>query len=153
MSNPSPFNSLLVPTDFSHSSRQAFDWAFRCLDRNDSVIVVLHVLDEHLIDTIAAHQFGSRQEIAQRLREQADSQMAEWKRFATENVEIDTIVTEGLPFLEIIRKADDFAVDAIVMGKVGARGHVEKLLFGLTAEKVLRGARRPVIVLPEADSG
>ncbi len=103
----------------------------------------MHVLDEHLIDTIAAHQFGTRDEVARRLRAEADSRMKELKLLATENVEIDTIVTEGLPFLEIIRKADDFAVDAIVMGKVGARGHVEKLLFGLTAEKVLRGAGAP----------
>jgi nucleotide-binding universal stress UspA family protein len=63
-------------------------------------------------------------------------------------IAVDTLISEGLPFLEILRKADDFAVDAIVLGKIGTRGPVEKLLFGSTAEKVLRGSRRPVIVLP-----
>ena len=35
-----------------------------------------------------------------------------------------------------------------VMGKYGARGSIEKLLFGTTAERVIRGSTRPVITLP-----
>ena len=147
----SPFNSLLVPTDFSDASHDAFDWALRCVDGNESAIIVLHVLDEALIETIAAYQFAPRDEVAKRMRKHVEEQLAEYKESARDQVEIDTIVAEGLPFLEIIRKADDFAVDAIVMGRVGTRGHFEKLLFGSTAEKVLRGARRPVIVLPQSD--
>ncbi len=115
------------------------------------MIIVLHVVDEALIDTIAAHDFASRDEVTKRLREHATNRLAEYRNAADGNVAIDTIVSEGLPFVEIVRKADDFAVDAIVMGGVGARGHFEKLLFGSTAEKVIRGARHPVIVLPRSD--
>ena len=61
------------------------------------------------------------------------------------------IICEGRPFMEILQKADDFAVDAIVMSKVGRRGKVEELLFGSTAEKVLRGSTKPVLVLPSCD--
>lgn len=151
MKNLSPFNSLLVPTDFSAASRDAFDWALRSIDGNESVIVVLHVIDEALIETIAEHEFGSPEEVASRMRRRAEHELVEYKSSAGEDIEIDAIVSEGLPFLEIIRKADDFAVDAIVMGRVGTRGHFEKLLFGSTAEKVLRGARRPIIVLPQSN--
>lgn len=151
MTTQSPFNSLLVPTDFSDASRDAFDWGLRCVDGNESVIIVLHVLDEALIDTIAAHEFGSREDVAHRMRQRAEERLAEYKDAAATKAEIDTVVSEGLPFLEIIRKAEDFAVDAIVMGRVGMRGHVEHLLFGTTAEKVLRGSRRPVVVLPQAE--
>ena len=65
-----------------------------------------------------------------------------------DRAEIDTIVCEGTPFVEILRIAEDFAVDAIVIGKVGTRGTAEKLLFGSTAEKVVRGSRLPVVMLP-----
>jgi glycine betaine transporter len=150
MNSQSPFNSLLVPTDYSDASREAFDWALRSVDGNESVIIVLHVLDEALIETIAAHEFAARDEVARRMRQHAESRLAEFGDPAGK-VEIDTIVCEGLPFLEIVRKAGDFAVDAIVMGRVGARGSFEKLLFGSTVEKVLRGARHPVIVLPQSD--
>ena len=151
MSDPSPFNSLLVPTDFSDASRDAFDWALRSIDRNDSSIIVLHVVSEAVIETIASHQFASREEVASRMRQYGEAQLSEYQELAEGEVEIDTIVCEGMPFLEILRKSEDFAVDAIVMGRVGTKGHFEKLLFGSTAEKVLRGARRPVIVLPPSD--
>ena len=151
MNKQSPFNSLLVPTDFSAASREAFDWALRSTDGNESVILVLHVLDKTLIDTISAHEFGAPEDVARRMRQHAEEKLAEYKRSAGADVEVDVVVSEGLPFLEIIRKAEDFAVDAIVMGRVGARGRVEKLLFGSTAERVLRGARRPVVVVPQSD--
>jgi nucleotide-binding universal stress UspA family protein len=41
----------------------------------------------------------------------------------------------------------------IVMGKRGRRqGDLEEILFGSTAEKVLRGARVPVIFVPSTES-
>lgn len=149
MTSESPFNSLLLPTDFSEAAHEAFQWALQCVDGNESSIIVLHVLDEGLIETISAYEFAPREEVAKRLRNHAEQQLAEFKNMATDEVAIDTVVAEGLPFLVIDRMGEDFAVDAIVMGRIGMRGGVEKLLFGSTAEKVLRGARRPVIVLPQ----
>lgn len=151
MDRQSPFNSLLVPTDFSEASRDAFKWALRSIDGNESVIVVLHVIDVALARTIAAYEFASPEDVVGKMRRYAEEQLAEYKSPSGADIEIDAIVSEGLPFLEIIRKADDFAVDAIVMARIGTRGHFEKLLFGSTAEKVLRGANCPVIVLPQAE--
>ena len=65
-----------------------------------------------------------------------------------DGIEITRLVCVGTPFLEIIRKATDFAVDAIVMGRAGAGRQVGHLLFGSTAEHVIRGSTQPVIVLP-----
>jgi nucleotide-binding universal stress UspA family protein len=151
MNNKNPFNSLLVPTDFSDASRDAFQWAIGAVDGKDSVIIVLHVLDEALIELIGGHGFGEHDEVTRRMRKNAEERLDDYKTMGNEGVEIDAIVSEGLPFLEIINKAEDFAVDAIVMGKVGRRGPIEKLLFGSTAEKVLRASRCPVIALPESD--
>ncbi len=61
---------------------------------------------------------------------------------------MQVIVSEGVPFLEILRKAEDFQVDAIMMGRFGHRGPIEKVLFGTTAEHVIRGTSRAVIVVP-----
>jgi nucleotide-binding universal stress UspA family protein len=151
--NKSPFNSVLVPTDFSSASRNAFQWAVRCVGGDDAVIIVLHVIDESLVDTISSHQFASREEVVGRMRARAEEQIAEYKDLAGKEIAVDTIVVEGLPFLEIVRKAEDFVVDAVVMGKVGVTGHMERLLFGSTAEQVLRGSQRPIIVLPESNRG
>lgn len=150
----SPLNSVLVPTDFSSASREAFQWALRSVDAHDSVIILLHVLDESIIETIVAHEFATREQITKGMRQRAEQQLAEYKSSSAsseEKVTIDTMVVEGTPFLEIIQKAEDFAVDAVIMGLVGMRGHVERLLFGSTIDKVLRGVRRPVVVLPEVE--
>jgi nucleotide-binding universal stress UspA family protein len=146
MSNPSPFNTLLVPTDFSAASLAAFNWSINCVDGDDPLVIVLHVLDSTIVDAITAHNFATHETVTQRLRKQAQEQLTDYGK--TETVEVDSMIAEGVPFVEIIRKADDFAVDAIVMGRVGAQGKIEHFLFGSTAEKVIRGARRPVVVLP-----
>lgn len=79
---------------------------------------------------------------------QAERELASLKESAGERVEVQTIVCEGTPFVEILRKAEDFEVDAIMMGRFGSHGPIEKLLFGTTAEHVMRGSLRTVIVIP-----
>ena len=148
MSQRNPFNTLLAPTDFSESSRRAFEWAIQSVEGDDAAVIVLHVLDQEIIDTIAAHEFASHDEVADRMRRRADEQIAEYRDAGNDQVEVDALIVEGRPFLEIVRKADDFAVDGIVLS--GQRDKFEKLLFGSTVEKVLRGSRRPIIVLPDS---
>lgn len=142
------FNSLLVPIDFSAASRAAVDQATLLASGEGPVLILLHVVDTSMIDFAVAHGWGSREDVASEMRRRAEEALAEFREHVGEDVEIDVIVSEGVPFLEILQKADDFAVDAIIIGKVGTRGALEKLLFGTTAEKVLRGSRRPVLVLP-----
>jgi nucleotide-binding universal stress UspA family protein len=148
MNDSFQFNTLLVPVDFSPASQAAFDRALRVASGDSAVVILLHVIDPSLAEFAAAHGFGSHEEIVERMRKRAGHELQIMKDRAGSIVEIDPIVSEGPPFLEILRKAEDFVVDAIVLGKVGTRGAIEKLLFGTTAEKVLRGSQRPVLILP-----
>ena len=54
----------------------------------------------------------------------------------------------GVPFIEILKIARDLDLPMIVMGVKGRSTPPEEVLFGSTAEKVLRGARVPVLVVP-----
>jgi len=142
------FNTLLVPVDFSDSSQAAFAQAIGLVSGENPVLILLHVLDPSLPEFAESHGLGSREEIVQRMRARAETLLQEYVEACPDEIEVDPIISEGLPFLEILRKSDDFAVDAIVMSKIGHRGKVEELLFGSTAEKVLRGCTKPVLVLP-----
>ncbi|MCA9123881.1 MAG: universal stress protein [Planctomycetaceae bacterium] len=142
------FNTLLVPVDFTDNSKAAFAQAVGLIAGDNPVIILLHVIDSALPEFAEAHDLGPREQIAKRMRDRAESLLAEYTDQCPDGIEIDPIVCEGRPFMEILQKADDFAVDAIVMSKIGRRGKVEELLFGSTAEKVLRGSDKPVIVLP-----
>lgn len=141
-------NTLLVPVDFSPISQAVFDQALELARGDEAAIIVLHVIDPSLADLVVALEMESREAVLHAMRERAERELAVYKTRAANRVEVQTIVSEGVPFLEILRKADDFQVDAILMGKFGTRGRIEKLLFGTTAERVIRGTTRAVIVIP-----
>ncbi|RMF43304.1 MAG: universal stress protein [Planctomycetota bacterium] len=153
MTQTATLNTLLVPVDFSPASQAALEWAMQRVDGEDALILVLHVIDSKVLDAIESHDLADRETAAAAMRDAAERRMKTFRETAREDVQVDVLVAEGLPFLEIIRKAKDFDVDAIVMGRAGLREHVEKLFIGSTAELVLRGAHCPVIVLPEEAVG
>lgn len=142
------FNTLLVPVDFSENSKIALIQAIGLVSGDNPVVILLHVIDSSLPEFAEAHELGTHEEISQRMRKRAEKLLEEYKCVCPEDVEVDSLVCEGRPFLEILQKADDFAVDAILMSKIGCRGKVDELLFGSTAEKVVRGSTKPVLVLP-----
>jgi universal stress protein A len=139
-------NSLLVPVDFSESSKSAFARAMQIASGDDAVVILLHVIDTAVTKITAASEIGTHDDIVAKLKQRAEREMAAIERPAGTTVQVQTIICEGVPFFEIVRKADELLVDAIVIGKFGERG--EKLLFGTTAERVIRGSTRPVITLP-----
>ncbi len=148
-------NTLLVPVDFSPTSRAAFDRALQLATGEKPVIILLHVLDPTLADFVDAHGFGTKDTVIDEMRRVAEETLNEYCQEARETqpeLTIETIICEGLPFMEIVKKANEFQVHAIVMGKLGTRGTAESLLFGSTAERVIRGATQPVIVLPSEQS-
>ena len=143
-----PFSSLLVPTDFSEHAWAAFEHACKLINEDDSEIVVMHAIDPTIINQVVELGIGEHDEILSSMRKNAIELMQRFKEAANEQINVDTLVGEGDPCFEIIRKAEDFAVDAIVMSKHGQRDQTKTLLFGSTAEKVIRGSKKPVIVLP-----
>jgi nucleotide-binding universal stress UspA family protein len=67
-------------------------------------------------------------------------------------VAVKTIIKTGKPFLEIIETASELDVDLIIIATHGRTG-VEHILFGSTAEKVVRKAPCPVLTLREPIKG
>jgi glycine betaine transporter len=142
------FNTLLVPVDFSPVSRRVYERALELAHGDDAAVLLLHAIDPSAIEFAVVLGLGTRESIVEAARARAERELADWKAAAGERVDVQTIVSEGVPFLEILRKADDFQVDAILMGRFGVRGPIEKVLFGTTAERVIRGTTRAVMVVP-----
>lgn len=147
------FDTVLVPVDFSDESAHAYARALQLVTGSNPLVVLLHVLDPGLADFAAVHSFGSAEEAMQTMRQQATEKLQELKERKLDNVDVQTMLCEGIPFLEIVKKADELQVHAIVMGKIGLRGKVERALFGSTAERVIRASTRPVLVLPWDKNG
>ena len=148
MSDKLTFNSLLVPTDFSENAWSAFQHALKLVDGEEPEIVVVHAVDPTVVNQIVQLGMGDHDSILDSIRKNALQRLQPYSEASDDSTTVDTLVCEGEPFFEIIRKAEDFAVDAIVMSKLGQRNQPKSLLFGSTAEKVIRGSGKPVIVLP-----
>jgi nucleotide-binding universal stress UspA family protein len=143
---------VLVPVDFSAASERALAVALELVTGESSVIILQHVIDQSLVRITAEQGFGDEASVRRRLRERAEDRLAMLAATAGGNANVQPLVSEGTPFYEILKVAHELAVDAVVIGKKGIGQDPESVFFGSTAERVVRGCSRPVLVLP-ADVG
>lgn len=142
-----PRNKVVVPIDFSDSSTAAVQTAAQ-LVANPADLHVLHVLVPldymHPGALTPAFDEGERKELAQR-------HLAEFlARLGLSAVQ--AVVRLGDPGLDITEYADEIQSDLIVIPSHGYHG-VKRFLLGSVAERVIRHAHCPVLVLrrPDAD--
>lgn len=139
---------ILVPVDFSATSVNAVRVALG-IAAPDGDLTLLHVIDKDFIEDALAAGMGSSDDITAKMRQQAESSFdIALEGVETGEVEIERMIVVGSPFVEILKIARDLDLPMIVMGVRGRSTPPEELLFGSTAEKVLRGARVPVLCVP-----
>lgn len=139
---------ILVPVDFSPCSVNALRVALG-MAAPQGDLTLLHVIDEQFIEDAVAASLGQSEEIRERLRQYAE------RNFETilqdidiGQVDVEKMIVVGSPFVEILKIARDLDLPMIVMGVRGRSTPPEEVLFGSTAEKVLRGSRVPVLCVP-----
>ncbi len=141
-------NDILVPTDFSDCSLKAVEMAMS-LVAPDGEIYLLNVIDKELADKFDELGLGDKDDAIESMRARAnenlDSIIADNQSAATK---LNKMVVIGIPFVEILKVAKDLDFSLIVMGIRGGSSPLEEILFGGTADKVLRGARIPVVCVP-----
>jgi nucleotide-binding universal stress UspA family protein len=142
---PTP-EALLVAVDFSSCSRRALETALTWRS-SSAEVTVLHVLDRDFVDRVEAAGLGRGEEVLATLRARAEEELA---AVVAERggARVETMVVVGSPFIEIVKIANDLECDLIVIGIHGDDTGLKQLLFGGTAEKVLRAASRPVLCVP-----
>ncbi|PYS69611.1 MAG: hypothetical protein DMF69_16435 [Acidobacteria bacterium] len=139
---------ILVPVDFSPCSVNALRVAIG-MAAPDGDLTLLHVIDQHFIDDTVAAGLGTSDDIRERLRQQAEISFDSMlEGLDTGEVELEKMIVVGAPFIEILKIARDLDLPMIVMGVRGRSIPPEELLFGSTAERVLRGTRVPVLCVP-----
>jgi len=143
--------SILVATDFSDCSGVAFQTAAQLAQTFQAKIILLHVISMKRVAVLAEHLNQEQETLVTELREWAQEQMAEFlKLWNPKGLQVETMVSVGLPFQEIAVIARDLAVDLVTIGGYGraGRGPIEEVFFGSTAEKVVRLLPCPVLCVP-----
>jgi universal stress protein A len=139
---------ILVPIDFSPCSINALKVALG-MATPDGDLTLLHVIDEGFVDDAVAAGLGDSESIRNKLRDLAEANFTTaLEQIETGNVDVEKMIVVGSPFVEILKITRDLDLPMIVMGVRGRSTPTEEVLFGSTAEKVLRGTRVPVLCVP-----
>ena len=140
---------ILVPVDFSPNSLEAIRFAVNLGDP-EGEIYLLHVIDSDFVRRLSEEGFQSEDSAIELLRQRASDRMNEiLKEHAQLGGRMNSMIVVGKPFAEILRVAVDLDFEMIVLGIHGRhKSDIEQLLFGSTAEKILRGAAIPVVCVP-----
>jgi nucleotide-binding universal stress UspA family protein len=142
-----PYRRILCPVDFSTSSDQALRYAVSLAEEAKARLTVLHVLEWFPEQEVREHRHFNVPEYRRFLEEDARRRLAESvpaeARPWCEPVER---VACGKAYQEVLRIAGEEASDLIVLGVQG-RGAVDRLLFGSTANHVVRQASCPVLTV------
>jgi nucleotide-binding universal stress UspA family protein len=134
---------ILVPHDFSETSAAAARYAIAVARNSHARITFLHVSSsaQAAFDTEFPIGLDDAREDAVRERLLKIVSPLEQIELAPQFV-----VRPGSPAAEIVRYAEEHAVDLIVMGTHG-RGFVAHVVMGSVAEKVVRTAPCPVLTV------
>lgn len=143
---------ILVPMDFSPQADAALQYAASLAAKMDARVLVLNALQEQELENRARAHVPRRP--VDLLFEDVDLELrARYRTAVPEQVRrfmrAEFLVTLGDAAAEIVRMAENRRVDMIVMGTHGRTG-LAHVFLGSVAEKVVRTARVPVLVVKES---
>ncbi len=141
---------ILVPIDFSKNSRHALDFAIEFNELIKGEIVLIHVLDlpitQHGYIGLAT-QANLEVYYGKKVINKTQDQLAGWAQTVSSTGQmVSTILKYGNPYEGISKSISAEDADWIVMGSKGASG-LKDIFIGSNAERVVRFAKSPVIVI------
>ena len=147
------YKKILLPTDGSESSKRAGEQAISLADVTGADIIVLNVIDVNYLQPSYLPSF--RDDLEKELRNEGKQAIARFEedleesqcRGMCKNIKFTSKIDEGKPYEVILETMDKEDVDVVVMGASGKHG-LDRVLLGSTAERVIRGTTRPVLVVP-----
>jgi len=138
-----PFNRILIPTDGSEYTKEAIKKGLELAKVLDAEVTALYVVDQ---TSFINFPMDSTIVSVYTLLEKEGKDAVDYVKSegAKLGINVNIKIEEGSPPRKIMEISKQF--DLIVMGTLGRTG-VSKLLLGSVAEKVVRFAECPVLVV------
>jgi nucleotide-binding universal stress UspA family protein len=141
------FKTILFATDFSESSDYAFQYAYSLAKKFNARLLVVHVINEPVDLRGFYVPHISFEKLEEEIEEGAQKMMEKFCRTHIRDYDnYESFIVPGIPYDEIIKKATENSADLIVLGTHGRTG-LDHVLFGSTAEKVVRKSDVPVMTI------
>lgn len=145
--------TILLPTDFSECAGHAVPFAASLARMHEARIICLHIVEpvmpavgwSPVAESLPVTDMGEQLETA---AERELPKIARQEECA--GLDIEEVIAHGEAASEIVRVAGERGADLIVISSHGRTG-LGRILFGSTAEAVVRHAACPVLVVkPQA---
>ena len=138
------FDKILIATDGSNNSKAAVEKGLMIARQCESAVYVVYVID---MSTLSAAPLvtPAAVDVFHQLEVEGKNTVERVKTMAND-LNVKTFVISGRPAHEITEFAVENKVDLIVIGSHGTGG-IERMLLGSVADKVIRTANQPVLVV------
>ena len=141
------FKTILVAVDFSDSSDNAFQMALSIAQKYAAHLIILHVINEPIDLRGFYVPHISFDKLEEEIGAGAEKMMQSFCRRHIEDFsDYETLIVPGMPYEQVIEQAEAKGAEMIVIGTHGRTG-LDHVLFGSTAEKVVRKSRFPVLTV------
>lgn len=141
------YKKILIPTDGSEQSNRAAEHAMWIANHSGAEILVLNVFETSSLNPVRSREL--RKEMKEMWKTEADETLSGVLKILNSNetnLNVYSQVKEGRPAETILKTIEDENVDFVVMGSSGKHG-LDRLLMGSVAEKVVRSANTPVMMI------
>ncbi len=145
---PLKLKKILVPTDFSAQAVKAINYAERLATNFGAELTLLHVFQPHYFayEGLLSEEFrdacdSARDEVRSRLRQLCGIVRRE------AGLAVEGVIVEGVAHEQITALARSLDIDLIVIPTHGFTGLKQFVHLGSTAERVVRHASCPVLVV------
>src|SRR5438552_18992217 len=130
-------NDILVPIDFSAASLKSLEYALSMV-ASEGEIYLLHVINTEFVEKVQQYELGTAEAVTEKLRARAEKTLDEIiNEHADVATRLNKMIVVGIPFIEILRIANDLDFSLIVMGIRGKKNNpVKEIFFGSTVDKV-----------------
>ncbi len=140
---------ILCPIDHSDCSKEALKYAVSLAMKDEAQLYLLHIIDirscNESLDTMSV-QIPDKETLEQLRTKLLDCIPEEIR----DDMNVEAIVIQGVPFAEIISTARENEIDMIVIGSHGRTG-LAHMMLGSVSEKVVRKAPCPVLTVRQPD--
>ena len=145
-------NNILAPIDFSDYSKNALKYAIEFAKEFKAKLFLVYVVEPMIYPADFSMGQIAIPSTDIDLHARAEEELNNLAKSIDSDLKVETMIKTGKPFVEIIETAIEKDIDLIIIATHGHTG-VEHLLFGSTAEKIVRKAPCPVLTLREPIKG
>lgn len=145
------YNKILLPTDGSQPAHKAAEQAIWIAGKSNSEVIALYVIDTSLFMGLPTEKAVTRikEMLEDEGRKSFDAIIDMSSKYQEEyknEIKLVFMTKEGRPARTIRKTIDEEGIDLVVMGTAGKHG-MDRFLLGSVAEKVVRTASCPVLVV------